>query len=439
MNRAQLLLLMQGGRASAAWTPASPLNGQLPVAWLAADRLTGFADNDVIQTWANDGTFAADAITTDAAKYVYKTNIINGLPAIYVNVPDAFMTITGLFDSTYNTAFTAYVMCAGKVLGTAGGATVLKNKGLNTGFKYSQDARSLGAQMVSTNTTGITISDTTLSDTWGYGVTYNGTRVRQAANGNFSNTNFSSNLALSGDLAIGGIVGQATNYRMFGYLAEVLIYKASLSDADFLIPLEYFATKYAVPFCTVRLCTLGDSMTAGTGSTGGNDYPHQLNALLGSGYYLLNIGVSGSATTTLEAQQGAAANAYFNATPTCIDVIWIGTNDIVGGVSAATIATNIGTIHAARKTSHPTVKTVICTIVDRVSFDAAKEAVRATLNADLVANYATYNADAVCNLAADARLSDSTNTTYFSDGTHLTNAGYAVVAELLAPVVASLA
>jgi len=428
--------VLSGG--GGAWTPASPVNGVLPVVWLAADKLVGYANNDVVQTWANEGSFAADATTVDAAKYVYKTGIINGLPAVDVNLADTFMTVAALFDASYNTALTAYVLCPGPMAGSSGGATIIKNKALNAGFMVTQQARTISPQVVASYPTAMPISNTTLFSNWVYGMTYNGSRVRQAVNGNFTDYAFSSNLALTGDLVIGGIAGQATNYRQDGYTAEILIYKAAFSDADFLIPLQYLANKYNLPFCDVRICTLGDSLTFGTGSTGGNDYPHQLMALLGDGYYLLNLGVFGSDTTTLETGQGAAANAYFHADPTVIYPIWIGTNDIAAGTSAATIATNIATIHAARKTAHPTVKTIAVTIVDRTAFDAAKDAVRATLNTNLVDNYVALGFDAVCDLRGIPQLEDSTNTTYFTDGTHLTNAGYALVAAALQPVIQSL-
>lgn len=437
-DRRKKIIVAVTNRGAGAWTPASPVNGNLPVVWLAADKLVGYVNNDVVQTWTNEGTFAADATTVDVAKHVYKTGIVNGLPAVDINIPDSPMTITALFDATYNTAFTAYIFCPGTMASTSGGAGNLKNKTINAGMWVNQAARAAASQLVSTFMTSMPISDTSLSNNWVYGVTYNGTRARQAVNGNFTNTAFSSSLALSGDLYIGGVTGQAANYRQDGYTAEILIYKAALSDADFLIPLQYLATKYAVPFCTTRICAMGDSLTSGTGSSGGNDYPHQLMALLGSGYYLLNLGVSGSATTTIEAQQGAAANAYFHADPTVIDIIWIGTNDIAGGADAATISTNISTIHAARKTAHPTVKTVAVTIIDRTTFDAAKDAVRATLNTDLVDNYVALGFDATCDLRGIPQLEDSTNTTYFTDGTHLTNAGYALVAAAMAPVVQSL-
>ena len=68
------------------WTPMK-IDGC--VAWLAADRLTGFSDDDPISTWTDETSNEYEwTQSTTAEKPLYKTNQQNGLPGVYFDVTD---------------------------------------------------------------------------------------------------------------------------------------------------------------------------------------------------------------------------------------------------------------------------------------------------------------------------------------------------------------
>lgn len=131
------------------------------------------------------------------------------------------------------------------------------------------------------------------------------------------------------------------------------------------------------------------------------------------------------------------ANAPTNIDPLLKDghnviVIWGGVND--SARTAQAIYDDLIAYCAARKAAgwH---KVVLCTEIDAVV--AGWTAKYQALNALIAANHGL--ADQVADLGADSRLQNNADTTYFlGDGVHLTAAGYAVVAEIVAPVLAAV-
>lgn len=179
----------------------------------------------------------------------------------------------------------------------------------------------------------------------------------------------------------------------------------------------------------------GDSLTQGQSATG--NYPYQLVDLLGRATHdYCNYGVSGQTAVQAAADASYTIDPLSTSFVNPICIAWMGTNDIAGGSSQAATYNAIVAYCQARQSAGYSV--VVITILPRSAFDPTKEAIRVAVNADIVANYATF-ADGLVNVAADARLDDFTDTTYFlGDQTHLTTAGYAVVAELVAAVVLGL-
>ena len=75
---------------------------------------------------------------------------------------------------------------------------------------------------------------------------------------------------------------------------------------------------------------MGDSITAGVGSTGGNNYPTVLGRMLGAGYEVGNFGDSGSTALKLPASTSYwITPAYGNSKTFApqVVVIMLGTND----------------------------------------------------------------------------------------------------------------
>jgi lysophospholipase L1-like esterase len=171
----------------------------------------------------------------------------------------------------------------------------------------------------------------------------------------------------------------------------------------------------------------GNSLTAGQGGT---PYPKQLLSLLGGTYQVQNFGVGGQTTEDMIAD----AATQIDSNPKSVLIAWEGGNDIiVDGADLATLQSRWNTYFSARKAAGWGVgasKLVAMTITPRTVFTAPQNALVAQFNDWLRSNYTTY-ATHLVDLAADTRLDDPNDATYYDDGIHMTTAGYAVVAELI--------
>ncbi len=122
----------------------------------------------------------------------------------------------------------------------------------------------------------------------------------------------------------------------------------------------------------------------------------------------------------------------------CIFIYWLGTNDINydSSKTGSDVWTRASTRIAALRSEFPNLKIIVCTLIRRGEDDPLTEGTQNyKLNAYNVlarANYATAGADYLLDLdAASTELSvlngDTTDITYYTDGTHLTTAGHALL------------
>lgn len=110
-----------------------------------------------------------------------------------------------------------------------------------------------------------------------------------------------------------------------------------------------------------------------------------------------------------------------------------GTNDIIQGADASTIQTRLGAYWTKVKSAGW--KLVGATIPAMGNIDAGKETIRQTVNTWIKANYASYGVDQLADLAANAKLSNSNDTTYYqSDKLHFTTAGSTAELETIFPL-----
>ncbi|MFA6358711.1 MAG: hypothetical protein WCY09_08670 [Candidatus Omnitrophota bacterium] len=88
-----------------------------PLLWLKADAITGLSDSDPVALWSdsgNDGNNATQAVV--ANKPIYKTNIVNGKPAIlFGGATGATISYLNLSGVSMGSAFT--VLLVAKILG----------------------------------------------------------------------------------------------------------------------------------------------------------------------------------------------------------------------------------------------------------------------------------------------------------------------------------
>lgn len=201
--------------------------------------------------------------------------------------------------------------------------------------------------------------------------------------------------------------------------------------------MQHWAIKYLItlPFLSLAVSCFGDtlvvcdgdSLTVGSGSSNPatKSYPAQM--VLGGGYTVMNTGVGGEkiqnntgATRVLSAFAGAASGANL------ICVINEGINDLGGGNSAANVITYIDAYIATVRAAYPAAKIVGLTLTYDVDLGPHTSVDTINTHIKTVANF-----DYTVDLLSDARLVDPTDTTYYTDGLHRTDAGYLVEAQMV--------
>ncbi len=96
------------------------------VLWLEADTIPGLSDGDPITTWSDDSGLGNDATGAGATRPIYRTNVLNGLPAARFDGAD-FLVVAN--DSSLQPQeYSAFAV--GSYTGTAAG-------GFGNSFNYS--------------------------------------------------------------------------------------------------------------------------------------------------------------------------------------------------------------------------------------------------------------------------------------------------------------
>lgn len=223
-----------------------------------------------------------------------------------------------------------------------------------------------------------------------------------------------------------GSRGNGTKF-LNGDIAEILVYSGTLTTAQTNLIRSYLNSKYMS--AANRIIADGDSLTYGTGSTGGLTFPAQLATL--TGRTAVNVAIPGKTMTSIRDE---TATLPYGGLTNDIMVLYVGTADLGSGAPASTIGPVLLT--AAQRYVAAGLQLVICTLADSQAptNPADYETQRQTFNAYIRSN-ATATGYLVADLAADSRIGDvgdANNLTYFNaDKVHMTNAGYAVVAEIV--------
>lgn len=222
----------------------------------------------------------------------------------------------------------------------------------------------------------------------------------------------------------------------------------------------------------------GDSISAGLGTTSGDptevafaqalelmgqnlSYEDTANRQAnGDTWRYLNVSLGGSSwgNTVAEGNTGGAATyplredlAFVQRIQTLalntnsIFIYWLGTNDIAYDVSQS--ATNVWarttTRLSAFRSQFPTIRLALCSLIKRGQTTALNTRI-SDFNTLLRANYLSAGADALIDFEANVPqvniiTGDTTDTTYYTDGVHLTTAGHALLAPIIQTVLEGLA
>jgi lysophospholipase L1-like esterase len=387
----------------------------------------------LIQDQSGSNNHASAA--SDAARPILKLNQRNGKPAVrYDGVDDVLNTVSFL-GTAHNKALSYFIVAKGQPTDTK---IIISNQGQRLYYGRDNFEQIFAHQQLSGTNGKDGYSKTSGSDIWISGSSYDGTAWRTMSNGNYKSRPFATNLNLSGALTIGDF--STGGFKFAWDVFRIFVWNAGLSLAQMQAVAAALAEEYVTPLCTRRIVCEGDSLTVGFGSTAGNDYPSQLmNLLAGDGDYLWNRAANGD---TLANMSGAAATQVDTVSGTNVQpriVVWAGTNDLKNSLkTGAALATDYLNYCAARRAAGA--KVVAVTILPRsdgtpVGFEAERQ----TFNTAIRAGSANY--DALADIAADSRIGDAgdeLNTTYYVDLCHMTNAGYAIVADLVRDAIESI-
>lgn len=192
-----------------------------------------------------------------------------------------------------------------------------------------------------------------------------------------------------------------------------------------------------------NIVCVGDSLTDGqNASDQTHNYPNVCVAALPGGlanYGLLNLGFRGRAAFELDTTYFDLEIAPMSISryPRNIAAVWLGTNDIKNFAQDenATYA-SIRSIWAKLRAKGFKIVAVTCLPRNDAAFDVTRLAYNVLIKSDS----SLY--DAVADVAADPNigdLADTSNVTYYEvAGTHLTNAGYAIVAGIVGTAITGL-
>lgn len=404
-------------RVSASFDPTEISGLKL---WLDANAITGLSDGDAVATWADKSGNSRDATAAGAAQPTYKTGIVNSKPTVRFNGSANYMaTATTPALAQPNTVFWVGKVANAWVGDGAFFDSTTALKSMVEIYPLDTKAYQMYADSAINSSTRRVTSAYRL-----YEAVFNGASSSLIADGQTQAT---------GNPGAGGFAGVRIGSRgngtkfLNGDIAEMLVYSGTLTEAQKNLIRSYLKSKYQS--ASNRIIADGDSLTYGTGSTGGLTFPAQLATLLGR--TAVNVAVPGKTMTSIRDE---TTTLPYGGLANDIMVLYVGTSDLGSGAAATTIGPIL--ITAAQRYVAAGFQLVICTLADS---QAATNPVDYETQRQAFNGYITSNATSigylVADLAADSRIGvvgDANNTTYFdADKVHMNNTGYGVVAEII--------
>lgn len=385
-------------------------------------------DGTAAGTWTDASGHGNDATGAGAARPTKQT--VDGKPALQFSGAQK-LTTPAFLTTGYDTAITIFGVSSVtnddlRVIASAGGVScfISTNGGVFSNYMNALTPAGLDATYTKSTKVWCVTYNGTARSIW-----VNGVKTTQSASGNTGLNGFAFTL---GDLAAGG-------FPMSGYIRAFGVMNAVVNDADAIAIQRQLLIETGYSFKNV-VCD-GNSLTAGTGSTGGNTYPAQLATLINAGDIVVNLGVSGQTTTMMLSDAAAQLAANYNAVAsTNICVPWEGTNDLAVSFMPPRRSIDLLAQYATIAIGVGYDRIIVPTILPR-DVAGTFEVDRQTWNT-LLRREQRY-AHVLCDVASDGRIGDAgdnLDTTYYSDGTHMNNTGYgiiavAVYAGLTAPVI----
>jgi len=435
--------VVQGGPAirvfivSGSFAPAIITNGL--IGWYRADTLAALADGDTVATWADQSGNGADLTQPTAGSRPTKQTV-GGLPVVrsaaakYLS--NAGLSLNSRACSIFVVAAPSSAASAQKVIGVGGANTLILNQ-----FSGEWGGQSL-----------IGVNDLWLSGLQVSNNAFYVTGLRTDANGAMTvyrsgvesyrlqghNADTVASATLTG-LYVGTYSGLSNYFT--GDIKEIAIYNRALTDAEARQVVAYLAAQHSLaPVAGGKQVIFdGNSLTVGyVAFPGMTDAALPQIPSLWRGY---NFGASGQTIEQMAADAATQIDPLYNAAASKnVLVAWEGTNALQTLQNPTTVYNDTVSYCQARRAAGWQV--VIATILPRTAAGtyANFEADRQTVNTNIRTNYAAF-ADALADVGNDATIGvtgASNNVTYYSDKTHLTTAGYAIVATYMKNAVNAL-
>lgn len=382
-------------------------------------------------------TYAPQAFQVGALRFQNQRLALTNLAG--VNKQNCTLAITGILFTDFSQLLSpAYVS-----LDAIPNAMTLQADGTNTSMQIQPDANYDAADH-NLNTLSLPLSPYTV-------LTLQSTPAGVVVDANGTDSGLLT--AAVSHVGSNGFIGDWSNLNSTlagGWLGRVLVYSPALSAGD-------LATLQAGLLSEASLLNLwpssynlvafpGDSLTQGVGHgsiTPAQTYPAQTISSLTTGVGFLLAALSGRTIDQVANAWSAGINGHYlgsgRAGHQCVS-FWCGTNDIAAGTAGGTVYTD----YKAKLGAFKAVgwKVLAFTVMNNGGFSAGNITQQGILNTSLRADFptATSNAhvfaaaggttyaDYLIDVQSEPNLQITTNTTYFSDGTHLTQAGYAIVA-----------
>lgn len=427
------------------WLDAS--NGPMTAAY--ADPTNG----QTVTTWQDASGNSRHATIEAGTPTMSTTGGYNGRPGVQIGA-NCRMATPAFVTSGYGNAIT--VFCVSKAAASLHSSTKVKMS-ISTATFYIANIGTTGVRGVAASgLTGFTSVSGPCPSIDGIDYFSVGASAVRASTDGFgplaTSSAFTDSTAISagsvpftsGKVVIGGLTGDAT-YDWPGTISEILVFSRALSTSELRRVYNYLSAKYGKR----TLSLLGNSLTSGTGSTGGatqtqsasgTNVPSRLMASsIGSTLSIRTDAFSGRTGAQLLANTPDFSGVYGDSVG-AIALIWEGTNTIGTLKSAQNAYESIRRVCMLRKRFGRTVfvGTVLPNESAAYTPTAQNTAIIDKVNTMLRANYSQF-ADGIIDFAADSRLSNPNDTTYFyTDKTHLNNTGYQVVADLIVAAVSPL-
>lgn len=235
--------------------------------------------------------------------------------------------------------------------------------------------------------------------------------------------------AMSSETVINSFLGSiSSTSAMQGPLREVVLFNRVISDGEVSQLEDYFSqrTATACPISLPLAVCDGDSITFGFGVNTINRWTVYAETNIGHGAIrVADVATSGFQWSNMQSRSTAVVDVWYSSSRTKNICVCMGaTNALISGSSAATVFSQALTYIQARKAIGWAV--IVGTCLPSVLIDGAKETARVSYNA-LVLSNAIAEGYTVADVAAISEMSDPNNATYYSDGTHPTAAGQALL------------